>query len=491
MLLSWISLLILLLIYTIDKVDDEDSAASDHRPVLVSAAPSFTRAPVRSRVGGNRRQVGFMGSGGDDETFRKVAGKAHSTTPYREEFTPNSSRSSQRNHAPSASLQWDHQDLGYQGPRGNVVAPPVSSRREREPIRREPYGTQPIQQQGVCFRQGYQPTNFTQRNPSANYSQPQTFQYPQAQNFPAVGQPPLVQQSQYAQPSNLLEQGRQINHPPISVLNNYPRSYPSEQQYEPARGYQSDDFRNHCGSNRKPPDFDGGSSFHDFLVQFELIADMNAWDSISMANELAACLRGAAVAVLSDLQPSERRDYDALVMALKTRFEPDNQNQLYRAQLKTRLRHPNESLPALAQEIRKLVRLSNPSSTVDMRESLAKDYFLDALNDKEMELAVFQSQARSLNEALRVAVEFEAFRGSRMKKVPMASFKEQIVEESQDSTILQKLNELCVRIEKLEQQPSKPKKDMSKVKCFHCGKFGHFKKDCFALKKTSQDLNQC
>ena len=115
---------------------------------------------------------------------------------------------------------------------------------------------------------------------------------------------------------------------------------------------------------------------------------MNGWDKFLMVNELAACLRDLAVAILSDLQPSERRNYDALVVALKARFEPDNQNQLYRAQLKSR--QSNENLQPLAQNSRKLVKLSNPLATVDTRESLAKD-FLDALNGREIEVAVFQS----------------------------------------------------------------------------------------------------
>ena len=263
-------------------------------------------------------------------------------------------------------------------------------------------------------------------------------------------------------------------------------------------GHQlSSRFPRAVGPGRRAPDYDGRSSFHDFLVQFELIAEMNGWDSVSMASELAASLRGPAVTILSDLQPSERRDYKELVFALKARFEPENQTQLYRALLKTRLRKTDESLPALAQDIRKLVRFSNPTAPADIRETLAKDCFLDALNDKEIELAVFQSQARGLHEALRVAVEFEAFRGSRLKKPTTSNFREQITEETKESIIIRKLDDLSERVKNLEKQPTQggTRKDKSKMKCFYCGKLGHFQKDCFQLKKkqgdnTSQDLNK-
>ena len=58
--------------------------------------------------------------------------------------------------------------------------------------------------------------------------------------------------------------------------------------------------------NLKAPIYNGDSSFRDFLVQFELIAQLAQWDVCTMALELAACLRGPAVAVLSDLQGHER-----------------------------------------------------------------------------------------------------------------------------------------------------------------------------------------
>ena len=101
--------------------------------------------------------------------------------------------------------------------------------------------------------------------------------------------------------------------------------------------------------------------------------------------------------------------------ALKARFEPENQIQLHRAKLKSIIRRENEPLPQLAQEIGRLVRVANPGVPLEIRENLAKDSFLDALNDRELELSVFQSQPKSLPDALRIALEIEAFHRSREK----------------------------------------------------------------------------
>ena len=129
-------------------------------------------------------------------------------------------------------------------------------------------------------------------------------------------QVPFIQQSQYLQSSNFAEQGKQVSHPSMPVLNNQTEqgnqeNHPSRPvlnnqltgyntggQYESRSRYQTDSFfRNSHGTNRKPPDFDGGSSFHDFLVQFELISEMNSWDNFSMAQvgKLVVACRWSAV----------------------------------------------------------------------------------------------------------------------------------------------------------------------------------------------------
>jgi len=107
---------------------------------------------------------------------------------------------------------------------------------------------------------------------------------------------------------------------------------------------------------KKPATYDGKTSWHDYLVHFEMIAEINGWDETMMVMELATGLRDAAQGVLSDLEISQRRDYHHLVAALTARFEPENQAEMFRAQLKSRVRGRGEPLGQLAQEIKKLVR---------------------------------------------------------------------------------------------------------------------------------------
>ena len=155
------------------------------------------------------------------------------------------------------------------------------------------------------------------------------------------------------------------------------------------------------GKVRPCPSYDGKSSFRDFLIQFEMIGEYNQWSLNVMASQLAMCLKDQAVAILADLSPFQCRHYDSLVAALRERFEPDNQSQLHRAQLKSRIRRENEPLPQLTHDIRRLVRDANPGVPLDIRENMAKDCFLDALNDRELELAVFQSQPKTMQDTLK------------------------------------------------------------------------------------------
>ena len=90
--------------------------------------------------------------------------------------------------------------------------------------------------------------------------------------------------------------------------------------------------------NKKPGTFDGTGSFKDYMVQFKMIAALNNLSERTKALELATSLRKTALGVLTDLSDDARYDFQALVSALSTRFEPEDQAEVFKSQLRNRRR---------------------------------------------------------------------------------------------------------------------------------------------------------
>ena len=51
---------------------------------------------------------------------------------------------------------------------------------------------------------------------------------------------------------------------------------------------------------RKPAAFDGTTSWRDYIVHFDMMAELNCWNDETKLLELATSLRGIALSVLSD-----------------------------------------------------------------------------------------------------------------------------------------------------------------------------------------------
>lgn len=132
-------------------------------------------------------------------------------------------------------------------------------------------------------------------------------------------------------------------------------------------------------------------------------------------------MRGQTQGVLGNLPYAQKHDYALLVNALEERFSPSNQNDLYRTQLRERKQRAAETLPELGQSIRRLTNLAYPTAPGDVRETLAKEQFIDALIDSDMRLRVKQARPLNLNDAIRHAVELEAFIKSDRKMLQAGS----------------------------------------------------------------------
>ena len=120
------------------------------------------------------------------------------------------------------------------------------------------------------------------------------------------------------------------------------------------------------------------------------------------------------------------------------------------------------------------------------------DTFMDSLNNRDLELAVFQGRPRSLQEAVNIGLEYEAFQVTRQRWSVGSSVREFHVsgspsDQSNESEVLAKrVFQLESQLESLrvaradtpfETKPTR-EPEVKRGACFSCGEIGHFKVNC-------------
>jgi len=237
------------------------------------------------------------------------------------------------------------------------------------------------------------------------------------------------------------------------------------------------------GTRRKPSEFDGRVAWEAYLAQFELVADAQGWSVDERALQLVASLRGAALEVLGHFTGGQPLEYQQVVEALRRRFGHHQQSEVYRARLKARVRAKGEPLPQLAQELETLVRRAYPAASEDMVRELAKDQFVDALQDRELQLYVKQAHPKDMKEALARALELEAFLrtsvGAVVAEAPRKTFP---------------VREFRARRAQAPTTPTKKQKEPSRSgrsspvgfrgACWSCGQKGHKRSQCRKGQRT-------
>ncbi|KAJ8951651.1 hypothetical protein NQ318_012322 [Aromia moschata] len=178
----------------------------------------------------------------------------------------------------------------------------------------------------------------------------------------------------------------------------------------------------------KPPQFDGKSSWVNYLRQFEAAARANGWSLAEKATALTLALRGDATDILQTLSLEEQDDYHQLVKHLEMRYGQSHLEHVYHSQLKNRYQKSNESLQEFEADIARLVRLAYSSTPENVMERLAVQAFLDGLRDTETRQALTLARPSKLVDALARALEFEAAKESCRRQATIRKMEEDLEE---------------------------------------------------------------
>ena len=288
-----------------------------------------------------------------------------------------------------------------------------------------------------------------------------------------------------------------------------------------------------------PDQFDGRGNWPQYLAHFENVATVNNWSPSERAQFLCVSLRGEACQTSQLLAPELRQNYRALVEALGKRFHPQHNRDLYRTQIRARVRKEKESLPHLAQSIRSMALEAYPTADNELFESLCCDHFLDSLLDEELKMHLLRTESQSLDEVLSHAIKYEShLQARKLKPNPNRRYVREIVPvdpldntetipvscnavrpndfsfsgfqsemkssidslqdrliKSQESlfqnlqeTLVKTLKDVTLRAD--ERKPYvNPGNSRSEIRCYQCGELGHTRPKCPKLRNSGGSSN--
>ncbi|GBN77944.1 hypothetical protein AVEN_115794-1 [Araneus ventricosus] len=237
--------------------------------------------------------------------------------------------------------------------------------------------------------------------------------------------------------------------------------------------------------------FDGQTSCTVFKTQFHVVSSANGWNNFVKASQLVTSLRGSEAEVLQGIPSDKLTDLTTIENALEARFGDSHLTQFYRTELKTRRQKPGESLRVLAADVERLMSLAYAECPMDVRESLAVQFFVDAIRNEDTQLCTRLMDFTDLKSALAYSMKCETSKIA--SKISMHARPIRI-EDNAGKRKDEKSESLLAALEKFLEilaagKKSAPRRNPN-VTCWICYKKGH-NATCWKCNKKGHLQNEC
>ena len=233
----------------------------------------------------------------------------------------------------------------------------------------------------------------------------------------------------------------------------------------------------------KPDKFSGVTSVETFLIQFGVCSEYNHWSDTDKAAQLKCCLSGSAAQILWDGGANADMSYSELVGKLKARFGATGLHERFAAELRSRRRRHNETLAELHADVKRLMALAYPESAhSSLGQVIARDHFISALGDRDMELKMRDRDPGDLESAFKAAIRIEthlrAYEAEHERETPRDNrnrrdrFDDQRVRQvvppternsGETDVVESTLAKLCIQLERAQKEKDEMSRELGRL----------------------------
>lgn len=115
--------------------------------------------------------------------------------------------------------------------------------------------------------------------------------------------------------------------------------------------------------------------------------------------------------MLGDLTRDQLTNYESLKSVLTQRFNPTERENAYRCEFRNRKRLPGETVADYGYTLKRFASRAFPTIPVSLREGIIVEQYINGLGSQEIKRHVQFAHPTSLDRAISLALEVEAFEG--------------------------------------------------------------------------------
>ena len=240
----------------------------------------------------------------------------------------------------------------------------------------------------------------------------------------------------------------------------------------------------------KPTEYDGTEDLENYLCQVDTMARVQKWTNEEKSMMLKSAMKGRACAAVCDARDDS---YPSLVAAL--RAEISETREMYNSQLKQRRQQKDETLTALARDIKHLAALAYGKDKLTDNDFTIRDCFIDAIKERGIRQKVRDGGPKTFADAVDLGKRLvfnQTIEDDRVRQVeevpttptpPVLDFSRQMADLDER---IKKLGDLEVKQkqgrDKKKGGPRSPRSPRGKPRkplvCYYCRLEGHIQRYC-------------